>query len=209
MLPSALRDGRRVYAGIAVGHQFQWVRLVLHVRAALRSMGRPVPDEYLEMAEELFERIRVDSWRKNGVPGFVTVISPDGEIVDDTHMAWTACEGVCAAVALRRALLDGGATQADVEHYEHCYRSWLDYLNDFVMMKPGHWAHALDADNHVIDAWAASRSDMYHSVQTLLMPRVPLWPPMASALARNLLDKPDQPPMDRHSWNLFHRKSTL
>ena len=201
--------GRRIaYHGTVVGHSLQWSRLAVQVRAALGSMGRPQPDYLWEMAEELFERARVDGWRRsNGAPGFVVTVDDDGQPVDDRHLQWVACEGVCAAVALRRAHLDEGGGPGDVEHYEHAYRSWLDYLNDFFIVRPGQWRSALDRENRPLQAALNARLDVYHGVQTLLMARVPLWPPFASAISRGLLDHPEQAPADRRSWNVFRRRA--
>ena len=204
--PEGFTDGRRVYEGAVIGHSFQWARLAVHIRAALRSMGRPQPDYLTEMGQELFERARVDGWRRNGRPGFALSVDPAGFPLMTDHLQWVACEGVCAAVALRRALLDDGGSAGDVEHYEHSYRAWLDYVNDHLIAEPGRWIRALDADNEPIEAAVSSRSDVYHAIQTLLMARVPLWPPFASAISRDLLDHPQEPPTDRKTWNLFHRR---
>ena len=204
--PVPLPNERRLYKGSVIGHEMQWSRLALHIRAALRSMGRPQPDYLLDMSRELFERARVDSWRRNGKPGFAFSVSADGEPLDTDHMQWVACEGVCAAVALRRALLDDGAEHGEVEHYEHSYRSWIDFLNDYMIERPGKWRRALDEDNVPIVPPPVSRADVYHSVQTMLISRVPLWPPFASAISRDLLDHPEEPPADRKSWNIFHRR---
>lgn len=207
--PEGFTDGRRVYEGTVIGHSFQWARLAVHIRAALRSMDRPQPDYLTEMGRELFERARVDGWRRNGRPGFALSVDADGFPLMTDHLQWVACEGVCAAVALRRALLDDGAGVGDVEHYEHSYRAWLDYLNDHLIVEPGRWIRALDADNNPIEAAVSSRSDVYHSIQTLLMARVPLWPPFASAISRDLLDHPEEAPTDRRTWNLFHRRRAV
>ncbi len=198
-------DVRRAYRGSVIGHSMQWARLALQVRAALRSMGRPQPDFLLVMAQELFERARVDGWRRNGEHGFTLTVDGGGRPVETEHLQWVTCEGVCATVAMRRALLDDGAGEGEVEHYAHCYRSWLDYLDEYVIVAPGVWVGASDEHNEPLAGSGPSRSDVYHAIQTLLMPRVPLWPPFASAISRGLLDKPAQPPADRRSWNVFRR----
>lgn len=204
--PLARTDRRPVYDGPSIGHEMAWSRLALHVRAALRSMGRPQPDYLMEMAQELFERARVDGWRRtDGEPGFANTVDAEGRLLDDRHLQWVACEGVCAAVALRRALLDDGAQPGEVEHYEHCYRSWLDHINDDLIVRPGQWLRVLDAHNRPLDPEVNNRLDVYHSIQTLLMARVPLWPPFASAISRGLLDHPEEAPRDHRSWNVFRR----
>lgn len=197
--------GRLHPFGSVIGHSMEWARLAVQLRAGLRSMDRPVPDYLLNMAEELFERARVDGWRRNGKPGFVASVDFTGEPYLKLHTRWAVCEGICATVALRRALLDDGADLGAVEHYGHCYRSWIDYLNDYIITEDGNWLRVLDEDNKPVDQTAMTRSDSYHGVQALLMARVPLWPPFASAISRGLLDHPQEPPKDRKSWNIFRR----
>jgi sulfoquinovose isomerase len=204
--PVVRTDRRPAYDGSVIGHSMAWARLALQIRAGLRSMGRPQPDYLMEMAQELFERARADGWRRtDGEPGFVLTVDQEGRPVDARHLQWVACEGVCAAVALRRAALDDGAQPGEVEHYEHCYRSWLDFINDHIIVRPGQWRRVLDVHNEPLEPAVNNPMDVYHSIQTLLMARVPLWPPFASAISRGLLDHPEEAPRDRRSWNVFRR----
>ena len=154
----------------------------------------------------VFERSRVDGWRRmNGEPGFATCIGVDGSPLEgeDEHQQWVVCEGISATAALRRARLDDGCAPGEVEHYEHCYRSFLDYVNDYLITQPGRWKRRLDNVNRKVDSAKASRWDVYHAVQAMLAVRVPLWPPYAAALSRGLLDKPEEAPSDKKSWNFF------
>lgn len=205
--PQGQTDGRRVYHGYVTGHALQWSRLALQIRAGLRSMDRTVPDYLMEMGLELFERARVDGWRRcDGEPGFATCVDGMGEPVpgEDEHQQWVVCEGITAAASLRRAYLDDGVTPGEVEHFEHCYRSFLDFANDYLISQPGRWVRRLDAHNKSVVAAKSSRWDVYHAVQAMLAVRVPLWPPYASSLSRGLLDHPEEAPSDKKSWNLFH-----
>lgn len=204
--PEGMCDRRRIYHGYVTGHALQWSRLALQIRAGLRSMGRSQPDYLLEFATEVFERSRVDGWRRmNGEPGFATCIGVDGSPLEgeDEHQQWVVCEGISATAALRRARLDDGCAPGEVEHYEHCYRSFLDYVNDYLITQPGRWKRRLDNVNRKVDSAKASRWDVYHAVQAMLAVRVPLWPPYAAALSRGLLDKPEEAPSDKKSWNFF------
>ena len=63
-------------------------------------------------------------------------------IVNCPRLAISSTAAKCAAVALRRALLDDGGGAGDVEHYEHSYRAWLDYVNDHLIAEPGRWIRA-------------------------------------------------------------------
>lgn len=204
--PEGLADRRRVYHGYVTGHALQWARLMLQIRAALRSLGRAQPDYLMECGVNLFERARVDGWRRtDGEPGFATVVDPEGKplVGEDEHQQWVVCEGVCATAAIRRAHLDDGAAPGEVEHFEHCYRSFLDYINDYLISQPGRWIRRLGPRNEEVVSAKSSRWDVYHAVQAMLAVRVPLWPPYASALSRGLLDKPEEAPADKKSWNFF------
>lgn len=190
--------------GFQIGYGMELARLAVQTRAALRSLKWEEPPYLLELATELFERSRVDGWRRGGEPGFVCSTDFDGNPVIDVHMQWVVSEGIAAAVAVRRAILDDGASEDVVEAYEHSYRSWLDYLNDYMLVEPGVLVRMLDQHNEPLNETLPSRPDIYHSLQALLMPRLPLWPTFASALSRELLDKPQQPPSDKRSWRVFH-----
>lgn len=191
--------------GSLIGHGMELARLSVQMRSALRSLGRPEPEYLMRMATELFERARLDGWRRDGVPGFIYTVNFDGEPVLRDHLQWVVSEGICATLALRRAILDDGGAVGDIEAYEHSYRSWLDYLNDYMMIEPGVFARVLGPDNEPVAETIPGRPDIYHTLQAFLMPRVPLWPPFASALSRGLLDHPEQPPADKRSWNVFGR----
>ena len=97
-----------VLEGVQIGSLLRWSRLCIQVRAALRSLGRKSDDALLDAGQDFFERARVDGWRKKGYAGFVTSVGfehHEAEVLDDRHFMWVACEGVCAAVSLARALL--------------------------------------------------------------------------------------------------------
>ena len=47
----------------------------------------------------------------------------------------------------------------------------------------GSWHHQLDATNHVIETVWPGKPDLYHAVQATVIPRLPLAPSMATALA--------------------------
>jgi len=199
-------DGRRYHEGYVTGHSMQLARFALQVRAGLRSMGWDVPDYLLEMGTELFERARVDGWRRTGgAPGFSTGVNDQGDPVpgEDEHQQWVVCEGVCAAVAVRRAMLDDGHRLDEVEHFEHCYRSFVDYIHDYLITQPGRWIRRLGPNNESVQPAKSSRWDVYHAIQAMLAIRVPLWPPTAPALSRGLLDHPEEPAPDKKSWNFF------
>ena len=98
---------------------------------------------------------------------------------EDEHQQWVVCEGVCATVAVRRAMLDDGHRIDEVEHFEHCYRSFVDYIHDYLIAQPGRWIRRLGPHNESVQPAKSSRWDVYHAIQAMLAIRVPLWPPTA------------------------------
>ena len=162
--------------------------------------------DLMELGTELFERARVDGWRRtDGAPGFSTAVNDEGDPMpgEDEHQQWVVCEGVCATVAVRRAMLDDGHRIDEVEHFEHCYRSFVDYIHDYLIAQPGRWIRRLGPHNESVQPAKSSRWDVYHAIQAMLAIRVPLWPPTAPALSRGLLDHPEEPAPDKKSWNFF------
>ena len=155
-------------------------------------MGRGllVPDWMLDAAELLFDRARTDAWRVDGGPGFVYTTGFDGKPIVHERMHWVVCEGISAAAAIRQALLDDGRREIEVELYEHCYRSWLDYAEEFLIASPGVWWHELDASNAPSTRTWNGHPDIYHALQATLMSRLPVGPSMAQAIAEGRLDHP-------------------
>lgn len=186
--------------GYVIGHGMQLVRLSLQTRAALRSLKRPEPEFLAELADLLFDRARQDGWRRDGQPGFIYTADFEGNPVISDHLEWVVSEAICASVALRRAALDDGASPGEIEAFEHGYRSWTDYLHDYMQIKPGVYVRGLSATNEPTRYSVSLRPDIYHTLQAMLAPRLPLWPPFAAALSRNLLDEPAQPASDKRSW---------
>lgn len=176
--------------GVTPGHGLEWSRLTVQARSALLNRCLPVPEWMLDAAEELFERARVDGWRVDGGPGFVYTTDFTGEPVVHERMHWVVCEGVSAAAAIRRALLDDGRGEIEVEHYEHCYRSWIDYAEQYLIEAPGVWTHELDQSNRPSTRTWEGHPDIYHALQMTLMSRLPVWPAMGQALAEGRLDEP-------------------
>lgn len=176
--------------GVTPGHALEWARLTVQARGALLAGSLEAPEWMLEAAEALFDRARVDGWRSDGAPGFVYTTDFNGEAVVHERMHWVVCEGVSAAAALRRAVLDSGQAENNVEHYEHCYRAWIDYAEEFLISEPGVWWHELDQSNQPSTRTWQGHPDIYHALQATLMGRLPVWPSMGRALAEGRLDEP-------------------
>ena len=174
--------------GVTPGHGLEWSRLTVQAHAALKDRSLPAPDWMLQAAERLFAQARADGWKRDGAPGFVYTTDFEGTPIVHERMHWVVCEGISAAAAVHRALLDAGRSRDDVQSYEDLYRSWLDYAEQYVIETPGVWTHELDASNAPSTRTWAGHPDVYHALQATLMSRLPVGPSMCKALAEGLLD---------------------
>ncbi len=169
--------------GATVGHAFEWSRLLLHLDAALRSaaenepgsVSRP-PSWLVLGAKALFARAVTDGWSTDGASGFVYTTDWDGDAVVRDRLHWVACEAIAAAAALLDAAND--------DFYNEYYEQWWTFaIEHFVDMRNGSWIHQLDARNHPSASVWAGKPDVYHAFQACLLPRLPLAPSLAAAIA--------------------------
>lgn len=166
--------------GATIGHWLEWSRLTLHVRAALERRGLAARDWLVDDAAALFAAA-AQAWAADGVPGWVYTVDWDGRPVVRERMNWVVCEGIAAAAALHEATND--------VVYEDWYRRLWDHAAErFIDRDGGSWWHELGPDLEVSRGTWTGKPDVYHTVQATLIPRLPLAPVLAPALARGQLD---------------------
>ena len=166
--------------GATVGHWLEWCRLTLHVRAALEASGADVPSWLLDVAVSLFDASLAEGWHVDGEAGFVYTVDWEGRPVVRERMHWVLCEALGAAAALYAVTGD--------DHFDSWYRVWWDYAAAHLLDPVGgSWWHELGPDNEVSGTVWSGKADLYHAVQATLVPRLPLAPMLAPALARGLL----------------------
>ncbi|KMM45644.1 N-acyl-D-glucosamine 2-epimerase [Cellulomonas sp. A375-1] len=166
--------------GATIGHSFEWARLTLHVRAALLARGDAAPDWMVEDATQLFDAGVVEGWHVDGAPGFVYTVDWAGAPVVRERMHWVAAEAVSAAAALHAATGEA--------RFDAWYTTWWEYVGAHHLDREGgSWWHELGTDNEVSRTVWAGKADIYHAVQATLIPRLPLAPALAPALAAGLL----------------------
>lgn len=166
--------------GSTVGHGFEWSRLCLHLHASLAAAGLAHNSSAWlpEAARALFERAAADGWQGQG---FLYTTDWDGKPVVEDRLHWVVCEAIAATAALRRAT---GSVDDETR-----YRQWWDLAErSFIDRSGGSWWAQLDAMNQPATSVWAGKPDTYHAVQATLLPRLPLAPSLASAIARGLLD---------------------
>ncbi|GAA4626509.1 AGE family epimerase/isomerase [Cellulomonas oligotrophica] len=166
--------------GATIGHWFEWARLTLHARAALAARGDEPPAWMLDDAVGLFDAGVREGWDVDGAPGFVYTVDWQGRPVVRERMHWVAAEAVAAAATLHAATGEA--------RFDDLYTDWWEYVGEHLLDRDGgSWWHELGTDNTVSRTVWAGKADLYHAVQATLVPRLPLTPVIAPALAAGLL----------------------
>ena len=164
--------------GATVGHALEWSRLLLHLEAA----GGGDDTGLVSAARSLFDRAVTDGWAADGADGFVYTTDFDGHPVVHDRLHWVVCEGIAAAAALHRRT-------GEPRHAELA-RQWWAYAMAYVLdLDAGSWRHQLDRHNRPIASVWAGKPDLYHAVQAMLIPQLPLAPGLAKAVREGLLDR--------------------
>lgn len=170
--------------GATVGHWFEWSRLALGLRAGL---GADAPDWLLDDARALFDAGVREGWAVDGAAGFVYTVDWDGAPVVRQRMHWVVTEALAAAATLWQVTGDPA--------YAGCHEHWWAYAEEHLIDRErGSWHHELDPANRPAAGTWAGKPDVYHAVQTTLVPRLPVAPAFARALANGLLDGPETMP---------------
>lgn len=166
--------------GATIGHWLEWARLTLHVRAALVASGRAVPEWFIADAAALFDAAVAEGWHVDGAPGFVYTVDWAGRPVVRERMHWVLCEAIGAAAALHAVTGES--------RFATWYQTWWDYAELHMIDRDGgSWWHELGTDQEVSRTVWSGKADLYHAVQATLVPRLPLSPVLAPALAQGLL----------------------
>ncbi len=168
--------------GATVGHGLEWSRLLLALAAALGRAGEPVPAWLAPAAAALYDRAVADGWAVDGADGFVYTTDWSGAPVVHDRMHWVVAEAVAAAAALHAATGEPRYT-ADRDRF------WAFAHTHHVDRARGSWIHQLDRHNRPAATVWPGKPDLYHAVQAVLLPRLPLAPGLAVAL-RDARERP-------------------
>lgn len=149
--------------GATPGHGIEWARLI--TQWAL-STYREEPEQaapFVEAAQNLFNRAVEDAWDADGAPGIVYTTDWNGAPVVHDRMHWTLAEAINASAVLYRA--------TGKQSYADWYARFMEYLDAKVLDHVnGSWFHQLDRENHVIGTVWPGKSDLYHALQSTLIP---------------------------------------
>jgi mannose/cellobiose epimerase-like protein (N-acyl-D-glucosamine 2-epimerase family) len=156
--------------GVTIGHMLEWSRLVLATWIATGEHEGWMR----EAAGALFGHA-VDIGWDNEHGGLTFTVDWDGSPVNPDHYCWPIAEGIGASAFLLQ--LTGDAL------YERWYRKFWDFagfhLIDHVR---GGWYVELDPTNRPkVGPWSG-KPDLYHVLQSYLLPLLPPAPSVAGAL---------------------------
>ncbi|MDD1148926.1 AGE family epimerase/isomerase [Pseudomonas sp. TNT2022 ID357] len=169
-------DGFRPF-GTTPGHGFEWARLLLHLEASRVQAGLLTPGWLALDAQRLFQSNCRHGWDVDGAPGIVYTLDWDNRPVVRQRLHWTHAEASAAASALLK--------RTGQEQYEVWYRCFWEFCEaHFIDHQQGSWHHELGRDNRPAAEIWGGKPDLYHAWQAVLIPRLPLAPSMASALAQ-------------------------
>ncbi|MGY1668767.1 AGE family epimerase/isomerase [Geodermatophilus sp. SYSU D00696] len=157
--------------GVTVGHQFEWARLTLHLRAVLDDR----PAWLLDDAVALFDAAAGRGWAADGEPGFPYTLDWDDRPVVPARMHWVLCEAVAAATVL-------GAVTGEPRYGELAAAWWAHGEERFADPATGSWHHELTPTGEVATGTWSGQPDAYHLAQALLLPGRPVRGSVAAAL---------------------------
>jgi mannose/cellobiose epimerase-like protein (N-acyl-D-glucosamine 2-epimerase family) len=158
--------------GVTVGHQFEWSRLCLHLRAALPE----APSWLLDDAVGLFDAAAGRGWAADGHDGFPYTLDWDDRPVVGARMHWVLCEAIAAASVL--------AEVTGERRYRDLAERWRAHGEArFADPVTGSWHHELTPSGEVASGTWAGQPDAYHLAQMLLLDRRPVRGSLAASLA--------------------------
>ena len=144
--------------GVTIGHQFEWSRLALHVRAVTPE----APPWLLEDAVGLFDAAAERGWAADGHDGFPYTLDWDDRVVVGARMHWVLCEAIAAAAVL--------AEVTGEDRYPELARRWREHGEErFADPVTGSWHHELAPTGEVTSGTWDGQPDAYHLAQMLLL----------------------------------------
>ncbi|MBR6239041.1 MAG: AGE family epimerase/isomerase [Lachnospiraceae bacterium] len=152
--------------GATPGHGIEWARLIIQWAVSVYGSDKDLQG-YITKAEDLFNRAVEDAWYADGEPGIVYTTDWNGDPVVHDRMHWTLAEAINTSAVLYRV------TQK--EKYKKYYGEFMSYLDASVMdHKNGSWFHQLDEHNRLKSTVWPGKSDLYHALQSMIIPYGPV-----------------------------------
>jgi mannose/cellobiose epimerase-like protein (N-acyl-D-glucosamine 2-epimerase family) len=157
--------------GVTVGHQFEWARLCLH----LRAVEADPPGWLRDDAVALFDAAAGRGWAADGRPGFPYTLDWSDRPVVGARMHWVLCEAVAAATVLAEATQEQRFRDLAQQWREHGEQAFADPAT-------GSWHHELTPTGELGSGTWTGQPDAYHLAQMLLLDGRPVRGSVAAAL---------------------------
>lgn len=149
--------------GATPGHGIEWARLITQWTLANCGEEKEKLEKHLQAAENLYTTAIKDGWNADGAPGIVYTIDWNGKPVVHDRMHWTLAEAINTSAVLYQV--------TGKEKYAKDYAAFMKYLDEVVMdHENGSWFHQLDEQNHLKGTVWSGKSDLYHALQSTLIP---------------------------------------
>ena len=149
--------------GATPGHGIEWARLITQWALANCREEKEKLEKYLQAAEKLYTTAIKDGWNADGAPGIVYTTDWNGKPVVHDRMHWTLAEAINTSAVLYHV--------TGKEKYAKDYAEFMKYLDEVVMdHENGSWFHQLDETNHLKETVWPGKSDLYHALQSTLIP---------------------------------------
>lgn len=149
--------------GATPGHGIEWARLIVQWATSTNSLTDEKRQEYIQVAEKLYNRAIDDAWNADGAPGICYTTGWDGAPIVHDRMHWTLAEAINSSAVLFRVTGN--------EKYAKDYEAFMEYLDTYVIDHVnGSWFHQLDRNNKLLTTVWPGKSDIYHALQATLIP---------------------------------------
>lgn len=149
--------------GATPGHGIEWARLITQWTFATGKKQAIDKKTYIDAACHLYRRAIDDAWNCDGERGIVYTTDWEGKPVVHDRMHWTLAEAINTSAVLYHVTKD--------ERFASDYADFMKYLDEVVHDKEnGSWYHQLDAHNKLLTTVWPGKSDLYHAVQSTLIP---------------------------------------
>ena len=149
--------------GATPGHGIEWARLITQWTLANCGEEKEKLEIHLQAAENLYTTAIKDGWNADGAPGIVYTTDWNGKPVVHDRMHWTLAEAINTSAVLYQV--------TGKKKYAKDYAAFMKYLDEVVMdHENGSWFHQLDEQNHLKRTVWPGKSDLYHALQSTLIP---------------------------------------
>ena len=150
--------------GATPGHGIEWGRLILQWTLSTYGDDSEKAADYIAAAENLYNQAIADGWYADGAPGIVYTTDWEGKPVVHDRMHWTLAEAINTSAVLYHT--------TKKQKYADDYSTFFAYLDETVLDHVnGSWFHQLDQNNQLMGTVWPGKSDIYHALQAMLIPR--------------------------------------